>query len=292
MEITNKQNLPAGLVKAVTTEKHNEPGCVSATTLLKGVKEIVLSERHWEELEDDVSDRVWAIFGTAVHALLEHEGENDFTEQKMSYPVGDITITGRLDNYDMRHGVICDYKTASVWKVMYKDFSDWYMQGMIYAWLLRKNGFTVTQCRFITLLKDHSKTDASRDRHYPPNPVFVYEFDVTFLNLLKIENFIKSKVREYVRCRELKDNDIPPCAPDERWAKTTKYAVKKEGRKNAVKLFDDPEAAEALAAELGKGHSVEVRPGESTKCLSYCLCCGFCNYYQDCVKAQDARAAA
>jgi hypothetical protein len=289
MKITNKLNLPAGLVKTVSTDRHNEPGCISATTLLQGVKQIILSDRHWDELEDDVSDRIWAIWGTAVHSLLEQEGENDFTEQEMSYPVGDITVTGCIDNYDMQNGIICDYKTASVWKVKFNDFNDWYNQGMIYAWLLAKNGFTVKQCRF-TLLKDHSKTDAVRDYQYPKNPVFVYEFDVSFLNLLKIEKYIKNKVWEYVRCLALRDDDILPCTPDERWDKATKYAVKKEGRKTAVRVLDDKDAAEAMVAELGKGHSVEIRPGETTKCQSYCLCCEFCNYYQDCVKAQDEKA--
>jgi hypothetical protein len=292
MIITNKLNLPAGLVKAVSTERHNAAGCISATTLLKGVKEIVLTERHWEDLQDDVSDRIWAIWGTAVHSLLEHEGETDFTEQEMSHKVDDITVTGRIDNYDMKNGVICDYKTASVWKVKFSDFSDWWLQGMIYAWLLRKNGFKVGKSRFIALLKDHSKTDAVRDHQYPVNPVYVYEFDVTFVNLMKIDTFIRNKVRDYSRSLELPDDAITPCNPDERWAKTTKYAVKKEGQKKAVRVFDDKESADFLVAELGKNHSVEKRPGESIKCQSYCLCCQFCNYYQDCVKSVDIKAAA
>ena len=80
MKITNKLNLPYGLVKAVSPEPHNKPGEISATTLIQGTKQVILTQRHWNELEDDVSERIWAVFGTAVHALLETEGENDFTE--------------------------------------------------------------------------------------------------------------------------------------------------------------------------------------------------------------------
>ena len=54
MKVTNKFNLPQSLVNAVSTERHNKEGCVSATTLLQGVKQIVLTNRHWDELEDDV----------------------------------------------------------------------------------------------------------------------------------------------------------------------------------------------------------------------------------------------
>jgi hypothetical protein len=292
MTLTNKLHLPEGLVKAVSTERHNEAGCISATTLIQGMKHIILTERHWEKLEDDVSDRIWAIWGQAVHSLLEHEGENEFSEQKMTYTIGDITVTGRIDNYDMRNGIICDYKTASVWKIKYNDFDDWYKQGMIYAWLLRNNGFAVEKCRFIALLKDHSKSDAAREYTYPNNPVYVYEFNVTFADLLKINGFIRGKVREYLRCLELSDDEIPPCSPEERWDKAAVYAVMKPGRKSAIRLFDNQVAAETMTAELGKGHYVEHRSGESVKCQSFCLCCRFCNYYQNCVKSVEVKTAA
>jgi hypothetical protein len=285
MQITNRLNLPAGLVKAVSTERHNAQGCLSATTLIQGVKQIILTDRYWDALEDDVADRIWAIWGTAVHSLLEHEGENDFTEQEMSHKLENITITGRIDNYDMRNAVVTDYKTASVNKVKFNDFTDWYMQGMVYAWLLTRNKFPVERCRFIALLKDHSKREALRDYQYPQNPVFLYEFPVTQAELFKTGTFIRSRVGEYEKYLTAADDAIPPCSAKERWDRPAKFAVKKEGRKTAVKLFDDKEAAEQRVAELGKGHFLECRAGESIKCQSYCLCRQFCNFYQQNVLA-------
>ena len=292
MKITNRLSLPYGLVKAVNTERHNAENCISATTLLQGIKHIVLTERHWDELEDDVSDRIWAIWGQAVHSLLEHEGKHDFTELEMSHKVGGITVTGRIDNYDMQSGIVHDYKTASVWKAIYKDFAEWETQGMIYAWLLKKNGLEVKKCRFIALLKDHSKTDALRNRQYPSQPVYVHEFPVTLAGLMKIDGFIKNRLREYERCRELKDDEIPPCTPIERWDKQTTYAVMKPGRKSAVKLFDTVQEANARATELGSAYFVENRRGESTKCRHYCLCCRFCDYYQAMTQEVELRIAA
>jgi hypothetical protein len=284
MTITNRLNLPAGLVKAVSTERHNAARCLSATTLLQGTKQIILTDRHWNELEDDVSDRIWAIWGQAVHSLLEHEGENDFTEQEIACKAGDITITGRIDNYNMATGTICDYKTASVNKVKFNDFSEWRAQGMIYAWLLARNSFPVERCRFIALLKDHSKTEARRDRRYPEKPIFVYEFNVTPDRLFKTGQFIRDKAQEYEAYQKLDDDKIPPCLPEQRWDRPPVFAVKKEGRKTAVRLFDAQAEAEAKAAELGAGHFVETRPGESIKCRSYCLCCDFCDFYRQNVK--------
>ena len=281
MKITNKLNLPEGFVKAVSTEKHNAEGCLSATTLIQGVKQIILADRYWDMLAEDVSDRVWAIWGTAVHSLLQSEGEYDFTEQAMSHNVGDITVTGQIDSYNMKHGIIDDYKTASVTKIKFGDFSEWYLQGMIYAWLLTKNNFTVNQCRFIALLKDHSKTDAMRDREYPRNPVYVYEFPVTAKDLFKIGIYLKNKVGEHQRCSLLSDNDIPPCTPVERWERPPKFAVMKPGLKRAVRLFDRREDADLLAGTKGGNHYIEHRRGESVKCRSYCLCNRFCNFHQE-----------
>jgi len=287
MKITNRLGLPFGLVKAVSTERHNAENCVSATTLLQGIKQIILTERHWNELEDDVSDRVWAIWGQAVHSLLEHEGENDFTELEMTHKVGKITVTGRIDNYDMKNGIIADYKTSSIWKVKYNDFAEWEAQGLIYAWLLKKNGFDAKKCRFIALLKDHSKTEQMRDSQYPPKPVHVYEFDVTLSSLMKIDGFIKDRLREYESFIGLHDDHIPPCTPEERWDKSTTYAVMKPGRKSAVKLFDIADEANAYAKEKGSAFYVDTRKGESTKCRHYCLCRQFCNYYKS-MSPQDA----
>ena len=283
MKITNKLNLPEGFVKAVSTEKHNAEGCLSATTLIQGVKQIILTDRYWDRFEEDVSDRIWAIFGSAVHSVLESEGQYDFTEQEMSYKVGNITITGKIDNYNMKNGIICDYKTASVVKVKFADFTDWYLQGMIYAWLLTKNNFPVNKCRFIALLKDHSKTDSLRERDYPKDPVYIYEFPVTPQGLFKIGIFIKNKVAEYKRCISLPDNEIPPCSPEERWERPPKFAVMKDGLKRAVRLFDRRDDADLLAETKGGNHYVEYRQGESIKCRSYCPCNRFCNFYQESV---------
>ena len=285
MKITNEQNLPYGLVKAVSPEPHNAQGCISATTLIQGIKQILLTQRHWDELVDDVSNRIWAVFGTAVHSLLESEGENDFTEIEMKKKVGSIFVTGKIDNYNMAEGIICDYKTTSVYKVKAEEFNDWFQQGMIYSWLLKKNNLPVAKCRFIAMLKDYSLSEASRNSAYPQKPVYVYEFDVTDARLAKIEEFITTKVSEYEKLIKVPDDEIPACTEQERWAKKSVFAVMKKGRKTAVKLFNLKEDAESYLTDLGKDHFLEYRPGESTRCKSYCLCAKFCNYYNTVEKA-------
>ena len=286
MEVTNKLHLPEAFVKAVSVERHNEAGCYSATTLNKGTKEIILQERHWDEFTTDAADNVWAVWGTAVHALLETIKDENFHEEKFDVAVSQSRVTGIVDSYDMENGVINDWKTASVYKVMKADFSDWYKQGMTYAWLLRQNGLEVRRCRFIALLKDHSMTKAKTDHTYPQSPVFEYEFEVTPEELEQAGERIAAKVKAIEAAEKQADDDIEPCTAEERWADGDKWAVMKNGRKTAVRVFDTEIDAENCAGELGNSHYVEHRPAVSRKCGDYCLCRDFCNFYKSMNKGE------
>ena len=280
MKVTNKLNLPAAFVNAVSVRRHNEPGCFSATTLNKGCKEIILSDRHFDEITVDAADSVWAVWGTAVHALLESQPDNNFHEESFKVPVSNSFVTGQVDSYDMENGVINDWKTASVWKVQFNDFKDWRAQGLTYAWLLQQSGLEVKKCRFVALLKDHSKTKAKNDSSYPQSPVFIYEFDVTAADMEETAARILAKVQEIESAYKLDDDAIEPCSAEERWADGEKWAVMKNGRKTAVKVFDNQLDADAMAGEMGNAYYVEHRPAISRKCGDYCNCKDFCNFYK------------
>lgn len=288
MRITNRMSLPQSLVNACEVEPHNADGCLSATTLLKGAKQVLLERRHWDELEDDVSDRLWAVFGTAVHRLLEEKNPGSFTEETFSVRVGSKTVTGTVDLYDMERGEIVDYKTASAWKVVFSNFDDWRRQGLAYAWLLRESGLEVKRCRFVAMLRDWSKTEASRNPDYPQSQVFVYEFDVTDDGLTEIEEFVRNKVAKIEKAEPLPDDDIEPCTPEERWDKESTYAVMREGRKSAVRVFNDRDTAENMAKSDPKLSVVE-RKGCSVRCEGYCLCNRFCDYYKRIANRGDAK---
>ena len=281
MKVTNKLNLPAAFVNAVSVRRHNEPGCFSATTLNKGCKEIILSDRHFDEIEVDAADQVWAVWGTAVHAVLEKQPDNNFHEESFKVPVGNGFVTGQVDSYDMENATIYDWKTASVWKVQFADFDDWRRQGMTYAWLLKQSGLDVKKCVFIALLKDHSKSKAKKDPSYPQEPVYRYEFEVTDEELQQTEARIIAKVAEIENAYKLGDDDIEPCSAEERWADDEKWAVMKNGRKTAIKLFDISADADAMAGEMGNAYYVEHRPAISRKCGDYCACKEFCNFYKN-----------
>lgn len=281
MNVTNIYEVPDALVKAVSLEKHNGENEISATTLLKGVKEHLLTDRHWEEITVDVSENLWALFGTAIHALLEKESPDTFTEEKFWSKVGDWNITGRVDCYDMAQEIIFDYKVTSAWKIVFKNFTDWERQGKIYAWLLKQKGLNVKECRFVAMLRDWSETESLRNADYPKGQIYVHKFEITEDDLSEIEKFIRDKVEQLSAYKDTPDNEIPCCSEEERWADKTKYAVMKEGRKTAVKVFENKEDADKMVEELGAKHYVEERKGKDKKCTRYCSACQFCNYYKE-----------
>jgi hypothetical protein len=65
------------------------------------------------------------------------------------------------------------------------------------------------------------------------------------------------------------------------WEKPAVWAVKKTGNKRAHSLYDTPEKAMSAVAELGDAYDIEHRPGERTRCESYCAVNQWCKQYQD-----------
>ena len=279
MRVSNCLGLPQAFINALNLEKHNEKGCYSATTLLKGACETILADRHFDEIEIDVADCVWQIWGTAVHLIFERAGIEGFTEEKFSVPVSNSKVTGRVDLYDLENETVYDWKTASTWKVQFNDFSDWDKQGLIYAWLMKQNGLKVKEIKFVALLKDHSKSKARKDFEYPQKPVVVHTVKVTEEALKEIETFINMKVRQFEVAETLVDEKLTPCTKEERWQDNDKFAVMKEGRKTAIKLFDSKEEAEKNMASLG-GTYIEDRIAEPRKCSDYCNCKEFCPFWK------------
>ena len=279
MKVTNELGLPQAFINALNLEKHNEKGCYSATTLLKGACETILADRHFDEIEIDVADCVWQIWGTAVHLIFERAGIEGFTEEKFSVPVSNSKVTGRVDLYDLENETIYDWKTASIWKVQFNDFSDWDKQGLIYAWLMKQNGLKVKEIKFVALLKDHSKSKARKDMEYPQKPVVVHTIKVTEEALKEIEAFINMKVRQFEVAETLVDEKLTPCTKKERWAKD-KWAIMKAGRKTALKVCESEEEAKEMLPKLG-GTEIQFRKGEDKKCVDgYCACRNFCPFWK------------
>jgi len=288
MKLTNKLDLPKPFVDAVSSEYTYTPKRYSVTSILKGTRETILVRRHADEIEQDVADMVWMIFGTAVHGVLEQSEESD-TQLKENWVSATLPngyeLSGIFDLYDDATGEVTDYKTGSIWKVTFNDWKDYRTQTLAYCWILRQMGFNAHRGKIVMFLKDHSKTKAEHTADYPPYPVHVEQWDFSDDELTGFGNWAALKFDEIKRCEQLPDDELPICTPEERWAKPDKWAVKKKGNKKAQKLFDNEDDAmsyaELQATDSNYQFEVEYRPGEDTKCLNYCPAKAFCSHYKE-----------
>jgi len=212
MKVSNKNNIPQAIVNIVSKERKIVEGRYSVTEILNGTREIILTRRHKDELEVDASDMIATVFGSAVHKVLELETDDDKAEIKLEHEIlpGKV-ISGRIDVLDKDAGVIEDYKTSSVYKIIHGKFDDWKKQGLLYAWLAYKNGILINKVLFHVLIKDWKKRESRYKKNYPRSAFTTVEFAVTSLELRETEEFVIDKLKE------LEQENADVCSDDERW---------------------------------------------------------------------------
>lgn len=286
--LTNSLNLPQPFVDAATSDHRYKPRRYSVTEVLGGTCEAVLKRRHQGEGDEDVADMVWAIFGTAVHEVLRRSEATDSQLQEQWFSV-DIpvdtetyTLSGIFDLYDEETKTVTDWKTTSCWTVIFGDFDKWRKQTLVYCWMLRQCGLEADRGEIVALLRDHSMRKARTEKGYPRHPVFRVSWQFTEEDFADIGREIALWFLEAHAQEALPDDELEPCSPDTRWHKSDKWAVKKKGRKTAIRVYDNKGDAYQRAA-MENNHKdgpyyVEFRQGEDTKCESYCSVAQWCPY--------------
>lgn len=285
MIITNNESLPQPLVSAITRNHTYKPMQYSVTALLKGVCQTILERRHDDEIEQDASEMIWLLFGNAVHSVLEQSQEtiDQLKENKLviDMPNG-YKLSGIFDLYDDSTGTVTDYKTTSVNKILFNEWEDYRKQTLIYCWMLRKIGFKARCGEIVALLKDHSKTKALQGGDYPQSPVYRISWEFTDSDFVEIEQFINDRFGDIEVFGRMSDNELPACTSAERWHKDDTWAIMKEGRKSAVRVFKTEGDAQAYFDNLmlDKKHSIVKREGADNRCENYCFVNKWCPYYQ------------
>jgi hypothetical protein len=294
MRITNRLNLPAAIVAAVTNDPYSRGEAdISVTELIAPAQQRALMRRHAAELEEDASDRLFALQGQLIHSLLERANVQhqlaDIAERRLFADIAGWRVSGQLDNLILGDdNVLQDYKYTSVWSVKNGAKDEWIAQLNILRWLLDANDYVPPErLQIVAMLRDWSKPAAMRERDYPPTAVAV--LDVPVWPLAETLQYIVRRIFEHDAARNaLAEGEAPePCTAAERWERPTRWAVMQAGAKRAVKLHDDASAAHAHAATLPKAR-VEVRPGAAVRCEGYCAVAHLCPQRRAELAAADA----
>lgn len=285
MRYTNNRNLPKPLADALiaSAEKEHTSADYSVTELLKGSTETALSMLHYDELVMDVSELFNALFGSAVHSIVEPFGGQD-AEVYMETETNGRTVSGTSDYIE--DDTVIDWKACPSWKIIYNDTDDWRRQGKGYCYLnYKKTGKLLLKSKFYGMIKDWQISKAKRDKSYPQSPVAEIEFTYTADEVMAVPSEWENKIAEIENL--IATQTFPPCTEEERWHEPDTWALMKAGRKSAVRLYDNE--ADAESAKTEKSMYVEHRVGRDKKCDDYCVVgrCGFCPYYNETHKEEN-----
>jgi hypothetical protein len=284
MIITNHYGLPQTFVNVVERPTYTKGKAhMSVTELLSSPQIVQLKARYSQDIEVDVTDMIWSIFGSAVHYVLEQgKDANHIVEQRLHADIDGWHISGAIDLQIVSdEGIeINDYKTVSVWAVM-NDKPEWEQQLNIYAWLVETvKKAPITKIKIVAILKDWKSAEADTRQSYPPRQVVT--IDIPIWSMEKREAFIKERIHLHSEALFANDTNepLPECTPSECWEKPTTYAVKKDGGVRAKSVHVSLEEAENALLEAGKGYNLEVRNGERTRCAKYCDVALWCQQYK------------
>jgi hypothetical protein len=285
MIVTNHHNLPSAIVAAVRNDPYptKDTGDISVTRLIQPPQITALQWLHRDKLTEDASERIWSLLGQAVHAILERTDPDAEVEKRLWAEVRGWWLSGQADRIvqserDPSKVDIEDYKVTSVYAIKDGLKEDWYLQLWSLQWLAERNGYDVDQLRITAILRDWSKHAAKRDPDYPQQPVA----QLTALPPSPgfMDGWISRQVliQQEARIEAEHGGFLPECSADQRWQRPAVYAVKRPGRKSAVRLYDNEDDALAHTAEIRGGY-VEHRPGEAVRCEHYCPVRDFCRQY-------------
>ncbi len=285
MKLTNKFNLPQTFVNVLKRPTYSKGRAnLSVTQLINSPKIVSLTKLFEDEIEEDVADMVWSVFGSAVHKVLEHgKDDNHLIEERIHAAIDGWNISGAVD-LQVVHGDgigIRDYKTTSVWAVMNEKI-EWEQQLNIYAWLVEHVKRTpVKDLGIVAIIRDWSRREAGTREGYPEAPI--KEIPIKLWSMQEREAFIKQRIALHSACEFAMeaDEDLPPCTPEEMWERPTIWAVRKTGNVRAKSLHESEAQANEAAQKLGKGFEVEVRPGERVRCANFCPVNAHCKQWRD-----------
>ena len=281
MKITNKQGLPAPLVALLARDFYTKGASqYSVTELMSPPKIRRMREQYDEEMEIDATKLIASQLGTFMHARLEKKSVEGYTnEERIFHSIDGITISGAVDLQEHTEDgiVIIDYKFVKAWSVM-KSKEDWVTQLNIYKWLVETvKKQKVCGLKICAIIKDY--TAHSTQEGYPEAEAVM--IDIPMWDAVTTETYVRKRLDLHRAAKQAQEfgEELEPCTDEDRWMSETIYAVKREGRKTAIRVFKSIEEATELA-EKEKGY-VEERKGEPRRCIGdFCGVSKWCKQYQ------------
>lgn len=263
MKITNQHGISVPLAIWLLHDEYdyvNDPHYISATSLLKPLKQLILSQRiSKQDREVDLSDMIASSIGSALHDSIEKAWRVSASSgmRKLGYPatvtenlvinptpeqiaanpkiipvwfeqrtIREITVGNHTwkigGKFDtVLQGRLFDNKSTSVWSYIKGGKDDDYRdQGSIYRWLNPE--LIIDDFIYIQFIfTDWQRREAKANPNYPQTRI--KEYPVALRSIQETERFIANKITLLQRYMDEDESLIPECTDEDLWRSDPQY---------------------------------------------------------------------
>ena len=316
----NTASVPLSLAVFLASDNYDhDPNTISATSLIKPLRQIVLSARVPEDMTPlELVNLVPSRMGSAIHDAIERSWKDNYQaaldslgypkrviekirinpkpeelqdgqipiylEQRAYKQVGKFLISGKYDF--IGDGRVEDFKSTSTFTAMNNTNDEKYIwQGSIYRWL-NPDIITKDEMAIQFIFTDWSKAKAMQDPKYPQQRI--QQRILPLKSILETDAFVKRKLAQIEQYWDADESTIPPCTDADLWRSEPvfKYYKNPEKRSRSTKNFDNRHDAQLRFIEDGSVGIVIEQPGQVTAC-KYCPAFTVCSQKDALVASGD-----
>ena len=308
----NTSSVPLSLAVFLATDNYDhdqDESTISATALIKPLRQIVLSARVPEDLTPvDLVNLVPSRMGSAIHDAIERSWKDNYSnalailgypkrviekirinpkpeeltdgvipiymEQRAKKTVGKFTVTGKYDF--IGDGRVEDFKSTSTYTATNNTNDEKYIwQGSIYRWL-NPQIITKDEMAIQFIFTDWSKAKAMADPKYPQQRI--QQRILPLKSIQETDAFVTRKLNQIEQYWGATEEQLPPCTDTDLWRSEPvfKYYKNPEKRARSTKNFDNRHDAQLRYIEDGSVGIVVEQPGQVTAC-KYCPAFAVCS---------------
>lgn len=318
MTATYTNDLKLGISVAVWLahdEYDHDDTTISATKLMKPIKQLILSSRvpaSGNASLPDISGNIASHMGTAIHngiekawtynayqsliklgypqAIAERVMVNPtkdeltkdkkiipiYMERRSSKTIEGFTVSGKFDF--VSEGKLEDFKSTGVYTYIHKTKDeDYRLQGSIYRWL-NQDIITKPSMTIQYIFTDWKAFEYKQNpSNYPPSKMLGYP--VKLMPIDETERYVRNKLIQIKDLSGKPESEMPSCTPKELWQKDPKWKYYKNPNKmtRSTKNFNNSLAAHNRLADDGHVGKVVEIPGEV-------VACKFCDAFPVCTQ--------
>ena len=303
---TNNSGLHPVVVAAIVDDDYTRgKSAYSVTQLIDSPHRVKLMNKLTAdpdvEVEQEVGDMIYALFGKLIHNMLETgyvkasgkkaeivanlcPGEYDIEVEDRLYAQDmDVTWSGQYDLLYNKDGVVIleDHKVVSIAEFsVNRQESKWEQQLNLLALLVRRNGGRVDELAINCYYRDWSKAKAAYDRtgDYPPHQTM--RVPIRLWSQEKQQKFLEYRLEEH-----LNNND--ECSKKDRWMSEETWKVMLPGAARSSRNLPTQIAAENwLSSKMQEDKkfrkaTIEHHEGASIRCLFYCAAAPHCLQWKE-----------